>query len=351
MPTIAKPAAPGRNFAMSGISPETMPSAARSHTNAPAIAATWCLTARPSPTPIAVHSTVAPTNRPTTSAIADADHAISTPLASSSGTPIAIETAVAANVSALPPPGGRDELRAEHAARVGVRQERRDDRAVPELVGERAEAEQQPAKRRPPPGATLVACRGEGSSSRLGPRAPLPDALRSGAGLWRDDQVGDPVTVERESVSEVDDVTGKVACQTVADLPQAGTGHLHAKKGPRKGVLTAGLVQPVADLGRTAPLLTLVMDRRLCGEGRQSALYIMAVVGILVPLNHLRDLCSHLHLPVRPASDRISGNVADGMWELENAMRRFVFPGRVHWPRRGSRNLGPRAMRRFVSLI
>ena len=37
------------------------------------------------------------------------------------------------------------------------------------------------------------------------------DAVRIGAGLWRDGQLGDLVTIERESVSEVDDVTGKVA--------------------------------------------------------------------------------------------------------------------------------------------
>ena len=104
MPTVANPAAPGKYFATSGTRPEKMPSAARSQTRVPAIAATWCLTARPSPTPIAVHSTVATTRRPTISAIAPVDHVISTPLATRSGTPIANVIAIAASESATPPP-------------------------------------------------------------------------------------------------------------------------------------------------------------------------------------------------------------------------------------------------------
>jgi len=54
-------------------------------------------------------------------------------------------------------------------------------------------------------------------------------------------------------------------------------------------------------------------------------LYIMAVVRILIPLNHLRDLYSHRHLISRQdASDTISGSVADGCGSSKDVMRRFV---------------------------
>ena len=61
-----------------------------------------------------------------------------------------------------------------------------------------------------------------------------------------------------------------------------------------------------ADLGRTAPVLILVVDRRVCGERGQGALYVVAVVSILVALNHVRDLCSHVRPPIRRLLARIT---------------------------------------------
>jgi hypothetical protein len=106
--------------------------------------------------------------------------------------------------------------------------------------------------------------------------------------LRRDGEPGDAVTVESELIVQVHDVAGKVSLEPVTNEPSVNAGGLNSKEQPRVFVFGVGLRPPLTNLFRAHPFLILIVRDGIIREGRRSGVDVVAIVGILISLNHVR---------------------------------------------------------------